>query len=88
MEALLTLIFSNISKFLNYLNINPRLQNKIFTVVSVFPTLYILRIVKGYFQNGNHLRGVIYLLIFIVLMYFIVVETLPNKSAGLQTLFG
>lgn len=76
MEALLTLIFSNISKFLNYLNINPRLQNKIFTVVSVFPTLYILRIVKGYFQNGNHLRGVIYLLIFIVLMYFIVVNFL------------
>lgn len=76
MEALLTLIFSNISKFLNYLNINPRLQNKIFTVVSVFPTLYILRIVKGYFQNGNHLRGIIYLLIFIVLMYFIVVNFL------------
>ncbi|WP_462259427.1 DUF6681 family protein [Vagococcus teuberi] len=74
MDALLTLILSNITKFLNYLNINPRLQNKILTVVSVFPTLYILRIVKGYFQNGNYLRMILYLLIFIVLAYFIVLN--------------
>ncbi|MGO2082695.1 MAG: DUF6681 family protein, partial [Vagococcus sp.] len=57
MDALFALIFANISKFLNYLNINPRLQNKIFTVVSIFPTLYILRIVRGYFRNQNYLRG-------------------------------
>lgn len=74
MDALLTLILSNITKFLNYLNINPRLQNKIITVVGVFPTLYILRIVKGYFQNGNYLRMTLYLLIFIVLAYFIVLN--------------
>ncbi|MCI0130793.1 MULTISPECIES: DUF6681 family protein [Enterococcaceae] len=74
MDAILTLILSNITKFLNYLNINPRLQNKILTVVSVFPTLYILRIVKGYFQNGNYLRMSLYLLIFIVLAYFIVLN--------------
>jgi len=74
MDAILTLILSNITKFLNYLNINPRLQNKILTVVSVFPTLYILRIVKGYFQNGNYLRMTLYLAIFIVLAYFIVLN--------------
>lgn len=74
MDALITLILSNITKFLNYLNINPRLQNKILTVLSVFPTLYILRIVKGYFQNGNYLRMTLYLLVFIVLAYFIVLN--------------
>ncbi|MGX4685414.1 DUF6681 family protein [Vagococcus sp. JNUCC 83] len=74
MDAFLTLILSNITKFLNYLNINPRLQNKILTVLSVFPTLYLLRIVKGYFQNGNYLRMSLYLLLFIVLTYFIVLN--------------
>jgi len=74
MDAFLTLILSNITKFLNYLNINPRLQNKILTVLSVFPTLYLLRIVKGYFQNGNYLRMSLYLLLFIVLAYFIVLN--------------
>ncbi|MGO3732224.1 MAG: DUF6681 family protein [Vagococcus sp.] len=74
MEALIGLLFTNITKFMNYLNINPRLQNKIFTVISIFPTLYILRIVKGYFQNQNYVRGCLYLIIFIVLAYFIVVN--------------
>ncbi|MGO3651071.1 DUF6681 family protein [Vagococcus sp.] len=74
MDALFALIFANISKFLNYLNINPRLQNKIFTVVSIFPTLYILRIVRGYFRNQNYLRGSLYLGIFIVLTYFIILN--------------
>lgn len=74
MEAFITLLLSNLTKFLNYLNINPRLQNKILTVLSVFPTLYILRIVKGYFQNGNYLRMTLYLLLFVVLAYFIVLN--------------
>lgn len=74
MYALLTLLFANISKFLNYLNINPRLQNKIFTIMSIFPTLYMLRIVKGYFNNQNYVRFFIFLVIFIVLVYFIILN--------------
>lgn len=74
METLLALLLSNMSKFLNYLNINLRLQNKIMTIVSIFPTLYILRIVKGYFANDNYLKGTIYLIIFIVLVYFIIIN--------------
>ncbi len=74
MEALVALLLTNIGKFLNYLNINPRLQNKIMTVVSVFPTLYILRIVRGYFSNKNYFKGSIYLIIFIILTYFIVLN--------------
>lgn len=74
MSTLLDLVLNNISKFLSYLNINIRIQNKIFTIVSVFPTLYILRIVRGYFRNENYVRGVIYLMIFIVLVYFIILN--------------
>ncbi len=74
MEALIALIIGNISKFLNYLNINVRLQNKIITVISVFPTLYILRIVRGYFSNGFYLKGTLFLIIFLVLAYFIVLN--------------
>ena len=74
MEALIALIIGNISKFLNYLNINVRLQNKIITVISVFPTLYILRIIWGYFSNGFYLKGTLFLIIFLVLAYFIVLN--------------
>ncbi|MGY3765619.1 DUF6681 family protein [Vagococcus vulneris] len=74
MEALITLIFTNISKFLNYLNINPRLQNKIFTVAGLVPTLYILRIVNGYFRNENYWQAVVYLIIFIILIYFTIIN--------------
>lgn len=74
MEALIVLLLTNIGKFLNYLNINPRLQNKIMTIISVFPTLYILRIVRGYFSNGNYIKGSIYLIIFIILTYFIIIN--------------
>lgn len=74
MDALLALLFTNITKFLNYLNINPRIQNKIFTIVSVFPTLYILRIVRGYYRNQNYVRSALYLLIFITLTYFIILN--------------
>ena len=74
MEALFALLLTNISKFLNYLNINIRLQNKIMTIISIFPTLYILRIVRGYFRNQNYIKGFIYLAIFIVLVYFIILN--------------
>ncbi|HCM89220.1 MULTISPECIES: DUF6681 family protein [Vagococcus] len=74
MEALIAVLLANIGKFLNYLNINPRLQNKIMTVVSIFPTLYILRIVRGYFSNNNYIKGSIYLIIFIILTYFIIIN--------------
>lgn len=74
MEALTAILLANIGKFLNYLNINPRLQNKIMTIVSIFPTLYILRIVRGYFSNDNYVKGSIYLIIFIVLTYFIIIN--------------
>lgn len=74
MEAIVALILTNVGKFLNYLNINPRLQNKIMTVISVFPTLYILRIVRGYFANKNYIKGSIYLVLFIILTYFIILN--------------
>lgn len=74
MEAIIALILTNVGKFLNYLNINPRLQNKIMTVISVFPTLYILRIVRGYFANKNYVKGSIYLVIFIILAYFVILN--------------
>lgn len=74
MEALITLLLSSVTKFLNYLNINPRLQNKIITIASVFPMLYLLVIVKGFYEQESYLKATIYLLIFIVLCYFTILN--------------
>ncbi len=74
MEALIALLLTNVTKFLNYLNINPRLQNKILTVASGLSTLYILRIARGFYRNGNYVKSFIYVGIFIILAYFIVLN--------------
>lgn len=67
-------IINGINKFLGYLDISPKYLNRGYTILSLFPTLYILRIVYGMYQNGNYVQGIIYALIFAVLMYFIVLN--------------
>ena len=67
-------IINGINTCLGYLDISPKYLNRGYTILSLFPTLYILRIVYGMYQNGNYVQGIIYALIFAVLMYFIVLN--------------
>ncbi|EOT46603.1 MULTISPECIES: DUF6681 family protein [Enterococcus] len=85
-------IINGINKFLGYLDISPKYLNRSYTILSIFPTLYILRIVYGLLQNENYLQFVLYSIVFIVLIYFIVLNIFyyffdKNLKADVTQLF-
>jgi hypothetical protein len=73
MTFLLDLI-NGVHKFLGYLDISPKYLNRGYTILSVIPTLYLLRIVYGLWQNQNYLQFFLYGLAFLVLVYFTVLN--------------
>lgn len=69
--TLLLDIINGLNKFLGFLDISPKYSNRAYTLLSILPTIYILRIVYGLWVNQNYLQFVIYSLVFIGLVYFI-----------------
>lgn len=67
-------LISSIHKFLGYLEISPKYLNRAYTIISIFPTLYMLRMVYGMFSNENYLQAYSYLLLFLVFTYFIILN--------------
>lgn len=72
--TLLLDIINGFHKFLSSLDISPKYLNRAYTILSIFPTLYVLRIVYGLWQNQNYIQFVIYLLIFVALVYFVILN--------------
>lgn len=72
--TLLLDIINGFHKFLWYLNISPKYLNRAYTILSLFPTLYILRIVYGLWVNQNYIQFSLYLLVFVILLYFVVLN--------------
>ena len=73
--TLLIDLISSFHKFLGYLEISPKYLNRAYTILSIFPTLYILRIIYGLFLNQHYLQMLLYSLVFLVLVYFIVLNS-------------
>ena len=69
MTLILDLI-NGIHKFLGYLDISPKYLNRAYTILSIIPTAYILRIVYGMFANQNYFQAILYTIGFLVLVYF------------------
>ncbi|MGG5316683.1 DUF6681 family protein [Enterococcus sp. AZ072] len=67
-------IINGLNKFLGYLDISPKYLNRGYTVLSIFPTVYILRIVYGLWLNQNYLQFFLYSIVFIVLVYFLILN--------------
>lgn len=67
-------IINGVHKFLGYLDISPKYLNRGYTILSVIPTVYLLRIVYGLWQNQNYLQFFLYGLGFLVLLYFTVLN--------------
>ena len=59
MTFLLDMI-NGIHKFLGYLDISPKYLNRAYTLLSLIPTAYILRIVYGLYLNQNYLQMALY----------------------------
>lgn len=69
MTLLLDMI-NGIHKFLGYLDISPKYLNRAYTMLSIIPTAYILRIVYGLFLNQNYVQATFYSIGFLILVYF------------------
>lgn len=67
-------IVNGLNKFLSYLDISPKYLNRGYTILSIIPTVYILRIVYGLWLNQNYVQLALYSLIFIALIYFLVLN--------------
>ena len=67
-------VINGLNKFLGFLDISPKYSNRAYTLLSIIPTVYILRIVYGLWLNQNYIQLVIYSLVFIGLVYFIVLN--------------
>lgn len=69
-------LISGINRFLSYLDISPKYLNRSYTIISIFPTLYILRIIFGFYTRGNIPQTIIYSVVFLILVYFIALNIL------------
>lgn len=67
-------IINGLNKFLGYLDISPKYLNRGYTILSIFPTVYILRIIYGLWFNQNYVQFFLYSVVFIVLVYFLVLN--------------
>lgn len=85
-------IINGVHKFLGYLDISPKYLNRGYTILSVIPTIYLLRIIFGLWQNQNYLQFFLYGIVFLVLVYFIVLNVFfyffdKNTKADVTQLF-
>ena len=48
-------IVNGINKFLGYLDISPKYLNRAYTLISIFPTLYILRFMLGFYISKQYI---------------------------------
>lgn len=85
-------IINGVHKFLGYLDISPKYLNRGYTILSVIPTLYLLRIVYGLWQNQNYLQFFLYGIAFLILVYFIILNVFyyfldKNVKADVTQLF-
>lgn len=67
-------IINGINKFLGYLDISPKYLNRGYTILSIIPTVYILRIIYGLWSNGRYVQFFLYALVFLIFVYFFVLN--------------
>ncbi|WP_338210885.1 DUF6681 family protein [Lactiplantibacillus paraxiangfangensis] len=77
-------ILDMINHALGYVNVNLKIKNQIYIAIGIAGNLYLGYVAIRLMQNGAWLRGLVYMLVFLVLIYFIVLNVLyyfTNKTA-------
>ncbi|MCD2256118.1 DUF6681 family protein [Agrilactobacillus fermenti] len=77
-------LLDTINHFLGYFNINNKPRNRIYTIIATVGNFYLLYLSIEAFRYQRFLRGSIYVLIFLVLLYFSVLNIIyyfTNKKA-------
>lgn len=63
-------ILDMINHSLGYFNVNTKLKSRIYTIIGFIGQWYLLYVAVRLLQNGAWLRGILYLLVFVALLYF------------------
>lgn len=69
-------LLDGLNRFLSYFNLKIKVKNRLYIVLGAITTAYIGYLTWNFFQYNAYGRGVIYLLIFLVLLYFLVLNIL------------
>ncbi|MFB9768897.1 DUF6681 family protein [Lactiplantibacillus modestisalitolerans] len=73
-----------INHALGYVNVNVKIKNQIYTGIGIAGNLYLGYVAIRLMQNGAWMRGLLYMLVFLVLIYFITLNVIyyfTNKTA-------
>ena len=63
-------ILGMINSYIGYFNMNATLKNRIYTVVGGVGNFYLLYVAYRFFANGFIVRGLLFILAFLALLYF------------------
>lgn len=74
-------ILDMINHGLGYFNLNVKLKNRIYTAIGFVGQWYLIYVAVRLLHNGVWLRGVLYLLVFVLLLYFSVLNVLYYFTA-------
>ena len=67
-------ILDMINRSLGYFNVNTKLKNQAYVVVGFFGEFYLFYVAFRLLKNGAYVRGLLFMLAFMELMYFVVLN--------------
>ncbi|MFC6181151.1 DUF6681 family protein [Lactiplantibacillus daowaiensis] len=67
-------ILDMINHALGYVNVNVKIKNQIYTLLGAAGNCYLGYVAVRLMQNGSWLRGIIYMLVFLVVIYFLMLN--------------
>ena len=67
-------ILDMINRSLGYFNVNTKLKNQAYVVVGFFGEFYLFYVAFRLLKNGAYVRGLLFMLAFLALMYFVVLN--------------
>jgi len=63
-------ILSMINSYLSYINLNVKIKNRVYTILATIGNFYLLYVSYRFFANGFIVRGLLFILAFLVIAYF------------------
>ncbi len=65
-----------VNHYLGYFTTNSKVKGRIYTAVGAIGVWYLLYLAYRFFENGRVLRGSLLVAIFLVLLYFVILNVL------------
>ncbi|GAB5054473.1 MULTISPECIES: DUF6681 family protein [Pediococcus] len=67
-------VIDMINHYLGYINVNLKLKNRIYTIIGFVGNFYMLYLAFRFFENGRWVRGLGFIAIFLIFLYFLIMN--------------